>query len=151
MICRCLDLTAAEWQIGDDYLCSRCGREARYDRGDRRQGWGRIHHLARSICVRAGVERRDAYLHPEVQKAIDRLYPCDTCHRTRGGGERFGFRCDPCQERLDAERAARDAALARTVEERRPREPLGEWQPDGKGCVEKTSLAERVWMSGGGE
>lgn len=27
--------------------------------------------------------------------------------------------------------------------------PLGRWQADGKGCVERTSLAERVWNGGG--
>lgn len=103
-------------------------------------------------------ERGNRYLHldhdallSEIHRVAPLRAPCKSCGNT---GPRVATSewddlslCDGCRSLAEKQAAALNVDFLRTRGYYN-REKVGDYQPDGLGCVEKVSSVERAWLNG---
>lgn len=94
-------------------------------------------------CRKYGISPDDHTAWLKLEEAQARAKPCRECGRE--GPRSYWHVCDECAEKAEAERREQ---TRRRVEAMRPPERVGDYQPDGLGCVEKVGPVERAYLNG---
>lgn len=94
-------------------------------------------------CRKYGIDPEDWTAWLKLEEAQARAKPCRECGRE--GPRSYWHVCDECAAALEAERWEKTEAMRRAM---RPPERVGDYQPDGHGCVEKVGPVERAWLNG---
>ena len=96
-----------------------------------------------AACRKYGIDPDDRTAWLQLDEARARAKPCRECGKE---GPRYCWHvCDECAAALEAERREK---RRRMIEAMGPPERVGDYQPDGLGCVEKVGPVERAYLNG---